>query len=113
MSAGDEAHPAVTVQLTQGNLNNDHVYLRGHLGFFPADAVGAAAERDGLGTLLTLHAHGLSESIETDIAGGNKLFFRKRAFWREFFLLHGLRAGDHVRIEKLSEYEYSIKPRSA
>jgi hypothetical protein len=39
----------IVIRLTQGNLNNNHVYLRGHLGFFPADAIGAANARDGQG----------------------------------------------------------------
>jgi hypothetical protein len=93
----------------QGNLNNSHIYLRGHLDFFPADAIGAANVRDGQGALLTVHFAGLPEAVETDIAGG-KDFFRRRGPWRRFFVHHGLQPGDSVAIERLSVYEYRVVP---
>ena len=65
------------IRLTQGNLNNNHVYLRGHLGFFSTDTIGAANARDGQGTLLTVRFAGLPEAVETDIAGGKHLFRRR------------------------------------
>jgi hypothetical protein len=99
----------IVIPLTQGNLNNSHVYLRGHLGFFPADAIGAANVLDGEGALLTVHFAGLPEAVETDIAGG-KDFFRRRGPWRKFFAHHGLQPGDSVAIERLSAYEYRVVP---
>ncbi len=99
----------IVIRLTQGNLKNDHVYLREHLNFFPADAIGPANERLGNGTLLTLHFDGLPEVVETDIAGG-KEFFRRRGPWRKFFAHHGLRPGDSVAIVRLSAYEYRVAP---
>ena len=46
---GDPIVPdrAIHIQLTQGNINNNHVYLREHLGFFPPDAIGGPARTDG------------------------------------------------------------------
>jgi hypothetical protein len=49
------------------------------------------------GERLTLHVQGLDEPVETDIAGGNKLFFRSRSFWGEF-MSTGLPEGDSVVI---------------
>jgi hypothetical protein len=99
----------IVIRLTQGNLNNSHVYLRGHLGFFPADTIGAANARDGQGALLTVHFAGLPEAVQTDIAGGKDLF-RRRGPWRKFFAHHDLRPGDSVAIERLSAYEYRVVP---
>ena len=41
---------SIEIEVTQGNLNNNHLYLRGHLDFFPVDAIGprtARTVRDG------------------------------------------------------------------
>jgi hypothetical protein len=104
-----ERTPSIVITLTGGNIRNDHVYLRDHLDFFPKDAVGAPAAKDGLGRLLTVHFAGASEPVETDIAGGRtKLFFRARKPWGEFFRRHGLAEGDAVRITRLDEREYRV-----
>ena len=95
------------VQLTQGNLSHGHVYLRAHLGFFPADAVGAPNARDGTGTLLTLHFAGLPGTVKTDIAADKKTF-RCRGPWRAFFKHHDLQPGDRITIKRLPAYEYRV-----
>ena len=48
-SAPEGRAACIVIQLTKGNLNNNnnHLYLRKHLDFFPADAIGAANARDG------------------------------------------------------------------
>jgi hypothetical protein len=97
----------IVIGLTQGNLNHSHVYLRKHLDFFPADAIGAANARDGQGVLLTLHFAGLPQAAQTDIAG-DKRIFRSRDPWRKFFAHHALRPGDTVIIERLSAHEYRV-----
>jgi hypothetical protein len=56
-----DSAPHIEVQLTQGNLSHDHVYLRAHLDFFPADAIGAPNARNGTGALLTLPFKSLPE----------------------------------------------------
>ena len=88
----------IEIEVTQGNLNNNHLYLRRHLDFFPVDAVGPANLNDGQGRLLTIHFDGLGDPVTTDIAGGNKLFLRDRGSWGRFYAVHGVRAGDRVRI---------------
>jgi hypothetical protein len=95
------------VPLTQANLTYDHVYLRAHLSFFPADAIGAPNARHGTGAMLTLHLEGLAGPVRTDIADDKKIF-RCRGAWREFFKLHHLRPGDQLVIEQLSAYEYRV-----
>jgi hypothetical protein len=107
---GPEEHTErIVIPVTQGGLDNAYISLTGHLGFFPADAVGAADVRDGEGTLLTLHFAGFSEPVLTDI-GRRHLDFRRRGPWRKFFERHHLAEGDSVVIERRSEYEYDIFP---
>ena len=101
------AAPHIVVPLTQGNLTYDHVYLRAHLSFFPADAIGAPNARDGTGTMLTLHLEGLPGPIRTDIAADKKIF-RCRGAWRDFFKRHHLQPGDQFVIERLSAYDYRV-----
>ena len=33
---------SIEIEVTQGNLNNHYLYLRGHLDVFPVDAIGPA-----------------------------------------------------------------------
>jgi hypothetical protein len=67
----------IEIEVTQANLNNNNLYLRRHLDFFPADAVGPANLDDGRGRLLTIRFRGLGAPVRSDIAGGNKLFLRR------------------------------------
>lgn len=96
-TSGGSEPQEIRVELTGGNLRNNHVYLREHLDFFPKDSVGGPAAKDGEGRRLTLWLSGLAEPVVTDIAGGNKLFFRRR-FWAPFFQRHQLGPGDAIRI---------------
>jgi hypothetical protein len=98
----------IVIPLTQGNLNNNHVYLARHLGFFPADAIGAHNKRAGQGTPLKLHFEGLPGTESTDIAPDHKIFRLRGRRWQEFFERHSLRAGDKVAIERISPYEYRV-----
>jgi hypothetical protein len=102
----------ITLALTQGNLNNNHFYLRDHLDFFPADAVGAPNSKDGIGVPLRVHFAGSSEPVETDIAGGNKLFLRARAPIGEFFRRFAFGPGDEIAIERVGDREYRVVPRA-
>ncbi len=100
----------VEIPVTQGNLNNSHLYLRRHLDFLPSDALGAGNVDDGRGRRLTIYFQGLAEPVETDIAGGNKLFLRDRGSWGRFYALHRLRDGDSVTVERIGDYEYVVSP---
>lgn len=100
----------IEIELTQGNINNNHIYLRNHLDFFPREAVGPPNKRDGLGTMLSVAFLGLPAVDETDIAGGNKLFFRSRTATKDFFACHAMAAGDRVVIERTGPLEYAVSP---
>jgi hypothetical protein len=104
-----QANPdRIVIALTQGNLNNHHVYLSRHLGFFPADAIGATNKKAGQGKLLKLHFEGISGAAQTDIASDHKIFRLRDKRWKEFFVLHRLRAGDKIAIERIAASEYRI-----
>lgn len=98
----------IVIRLTQGNLNNNHVYLSRHLAFFPADAIGDANKAAGTGRPLTLHFDGLSAATETDIDPNHKIFRVRGSRWSEFFQHHNLKAGDRVVIEQTAPYHYRI-----
>jgi len=100
----------IVIRLTAGSLNNNYIAVGNHLGFFPADAVGAANAKDGEGAMLTLHYAGLPDPVETDIAGKPQLDFRRRGSIRKFFEHHKLQPGDEIAIEKQSDYEYRVVP---
>ncbi|MGH9203989.1 MAG: DNA cytosine methyltransferase, partial [Vicinamibacterales bacterium] len=58
---------------------------------------------------------GLPEPVLTDIprdakTGRPRGFFRKRSWVRQFFQVHGLRAGDTIAIERVEDYRYVIRP---
>lgn len=98
--------PIGTTEITQGNIDNDHLYLRSFFERFPADAVGgsnraSAAQREiavdwGAGTV-----------VMTDL-DGVKRSFRKRGWIREFFERNGARAGDMVSVEETAPYSYRV-----
>lgn len=97
------------VAITDGNLANNHIYLRSFFDRFPADAVGGSnktmrAKRD-----LTIDWGG-PEPVETDI-DGQKKFFRARGWIGAFYQLHRARAGDFVVIEQTAPYRYRISLR--
>jgi len=39
--------PPIQIELTQGNLDHQHIYLAKHRDFFPADAIGASSSAEG------------------------------------------------------------------
>jgi hypothetical protein len=53
---------------------------------------------------------GLPEPVQTDIAGGTHLHFRRRDSTRKFFEHHKLQPGDQIAIEKLPDDEYRVVP---
>jgi hypothetical protein len=100
----------IVVPLTQGNINNNHVYLARHLDFFPADSIGGHNKQAGRGTPLKLHFEGFAGAESTDIDPKHKFFRLRGRAWQDFFERHGLRAGDKVAIERISAYEYRVVP---
>ena len=101
----------ITIRLTESDIKYDYIHLHEHKDFFPPDSVGASSKKKGEGKPLRLHVKGIAETIDTDIAGG-KMIFRKRGWCSRFFDFYRLRAGDEVVIEKVSDYEYKVYPKS-
>src|SRR6185312_9644648 len=66
------------IELTQGNLNNEDLYLTTIMGLFPSNSVGGSPEAERAAQLLEIHS-GIGDPVLTDIAGDKKIF-RKRAW---------------------------------
>jgi len=100
------------IRITEANLRNGHLYLTGHLGFFPADCFGGASKQDSLGKPLTLEVEGLKEPIETDIptdaSGSPRRFFRKRDWVQKFFRVSRIKPDDYVLLEKLDRFRIRV-----
>jgi hypothetical protein len=96
------------VTLTQGNINNNHLYLTDMLSMFPTESIGGPSEAYAAAQLLEVHS-GIGQPVLTDIAG-DKNIFRKRSWVGEFFRAHGLRAGDKVVIQRTGPARYHVFP---
>lgn len=105
-------HSTITIRLTQGSINSNYIPLRKYKDFFPSDSVGESSREKGEGEPLRLYLAGIAEAIETDIDGKHMFFRRRGREWSEFFDSHNLRAGDEVVIEKISDYNYKVYPKS-
>jgi hypothetical protein len=97
-----------TITLTDGNLNNGHIYLRSILDFFPPSSIGGENKSKIARSNLEIDWGG-QELVITDIAGDKKIF-RKRGWLRTFFSKNNLKAGDKVVIEKIDDKKYKIYP---
>jgi hypothetical protein len=102
------------LQVTAGNLRQSHLYIGGHLDFFPADAVGPARRSGGVnGHGIEIVLSGLNRTIYTDIprdakTGKPRQFLRDRQAIGKFYRHHGLEEGSHVVIERLAERKYVL-----
>ena len=90
-----------------GNLN----LAKCPKGFFPDDAYGASAEKNGPGKSIKIDFEGLPESVITDIPCDKKRF-RRRGEVRKFVQYNKLKADDKVVIERLSKRQYRVKPKN-
>ncbi len=105
------------IPISQGNLNQKHVYLRTVLPFFPSDSIGGSDGSQPAERSLTLSFERVGV-VTTDIAGedihkrsgrSKHFIFRVRsATWRSFFEAFGAKAGDEVVISRDAPYAYSI-----
>lgn len=103
---GAEGDMVGEVAITEGNIKNNHIYLRSFFTKFPNDAIGgsnkiAAAKRE-----ITVDWGGPEPAI-TDL-DGQKMFFRKRAWIGAFFRLNRAEAGDKVQVLKSGHYRYRV-----
>lgn len=96
------------IEINQPNLDHHHLYLSSIYELFPASAIGGASEADQAPQLLEVHS-GIGSPVTTDIAGDKKIF-RRRAWVREFFAVHQLKAGDKVVVELTGPYRFHVYP---
>lgn len=95
-----------TTEITQGNIDNNHIYLRSFFEKFPADAIGGSNRASAAKREIAVDWGGATV-VMTDL-DGQKKFFRKRGWIREFFERHGVRAGDMVAVEEVAPYSYRV-----
>lgn len=93
-------------EITQGNIDNHHIYLRGFFDKFPADAIGGSNRASAAKREIAVDWGG-ETVVMTDLDGA-KRFFRKRGWIREFFARYGVRAGDMVMVEETAAYCYRV-----
>lgn len=95
------------VEVTAGNLKNNHIYLRSAARLFPDDTIGGGNRHAaGRGALRVSFVPG--QTVETDIAG-DKMILRNRAAVGDFFRRAGAEPGDTVCIERWGERDYVVQ----
>ncbi|WP_017183455.1 hypothetical protein [Sphingobium xenophagum] len=95
------------VVLTEGNIANNHIYLRSFFDRFPADAVGGSNKAALARRELTVDWGG-GEPVQTDLDGSKK-FFRARGWIGAFFKQNRAKAGDRVIIDETGPYCYRVR----
>ena len=93
------------LMVTQGNLDNSHLYLTDVLDMFPDDVFGGpdgsqAAPR-------SIRVQWGNEVVETDI-DRTKNIFRKRGWIARFFDENRVQANDRVLLEQIEPYLYRV-----
>ena len=111
MPSGPIRHPHAgrhigTTEITQGNIDNNHIYLRSFFEEFPAYAIGGSNRASAAQREIAVDWGG-AVVVMTDL-DGQKKFFRKRSWIREFFERHSVRAGDMVTVEEVAPYRYRV-----
>tara|TARA_R110000796_G_scaffold14517_1_gene47446 strand:- start:25486 stop:27072 length:1587 start_codon:yes stop_codon:yes gene_type:complete len=92
--------------LTQGNINNNHFYLRDVWTAFPADCIGGS--NIGAAAVRSVTVSWGADLAETTDIDGQKKLFRRRGWVREFFKQNNAQAGDRVRIYRKNPYEFMV-----
>ena len=100
------SYDAKVIELTQGNIDNDHFYMREARNMIPHDAIGGSNEALAGNPVAVTFVPG--SAIETDF-DDEKKFFRKRGPVGEFFRLTGAEAGDFVLLTKITERQFEIR----
>lgn len=99
---------AVVIEVTGGNLRNDHLYLRGAFGLFPDDCLGGSSKTEA-GQEIEIQLG--SEVVRTDI-DQTKAIFRNRSAMRRFFEVEGVEEGDLILIERISDRSFALSKAS-
>jgi hypothetical protein len=93
-------------KISQGNINNSHIYLSSFFEAFPSDAIGGSNFASAAPKTISIEWGGHTAAV-TDIDRTKKLF-RKRSWVREFFERNDVMVGDTVIIEVVSSYSYRV-----
>jgi DNA polymerase III epsilon subunit-like protein len=104
-----ETHTAQVIgktTLTAGNIKNNHIYLREFFTAFPKEVIGGSNAATAARQTITVEWGGGCTAV-TDL-DGDKKFFRKRGWVREFFARTRAAAGDTVLVEQLGLYNYKV-----
>lgn len=100
-----QTYDAKLIEITDGNLRNDHIYLRSALHLIPQDAIGGTnASRPG--RQITVHFRP-GRTVETDLSE-DKLMLRCRSEVGDFFTRSGIGSGHFVLFTRLAEREFEI-----
>ncbi len=91
--------------VTQGNINNNHLYLTTVLDMFPKDVFGGEDRSQAAARMVRIECG--SETVETDIVDAKNIF-RKRGWVRRFFGSKRIHAGDQVVLEQIQPYSYRV-----
>lgn len=104
------------IQVTDGNLRQNHLYISQHLDFFPKNILGPSTLTGPLnGRAAHIFLEGLNTTVQTDIpvdksTGRPRRMFRKRAWVRDFFEHHQIKDGDILALQRTGEREYRLYP---
>jgi hypothetical protein len=103
------------IYLTDGNIENSHIPVKGLRSFLPNDCFGASTKRSGLaGKPIRIQLEGLDKVVETDIGsdaktGKPRRQFRARGWVKEFFRRHNVRSGDVLELERVEGRLYRLR----
>ncbi len=100
------------IEIKEANIRNNHFYLRPLIDRFPADVIGGSNKASAARRLVTIDWGG-PESVQTDIDGKDKKFFRARGWIGAFYKLNSAQAGDVVVIEETAPYRYRVRLQKA
>lgn len=90
--------------VTQGNVNNNHLYLTEAMDLFPPDALGGTGKASAARTVCVEWNGG---EVETDVVRSRNIF-RRRAWVGRFFAANGIAAGDRVLLEQVEPYRFRV-----
>jgi DNA polymerase-3 subunit epsilon len=95
-----------TTVITQGNIDNCHIYLRDFFHKFPDQVIGGSNKSSAAPFEVLVEWGGATE-VSTDL-DGTKKFFRKRRWIRNFFEMHQVVAGSVVSVDEIGHFRYRL-----
>jgi ASC-1-like (ASCH) protein len=96
---------AFSIEVTDGNLKNNTLYVTKALEHFPSWAIGGRNKREAAKRGLTLILHE-GPTVQTDIVGQRKLL--RTRVWGPWFRRHGVKPRDRVIFTPMDEATYFV-----